>query len=636
VLQGRNYLTFGTLAVNTAGMFNLQAGTVTTAGLDINGGVVQGHATLVGPVVNAGTLRAVGGTLDVTGLLSGTGFDTFDYDQHNGTLAAVGSTLELHGVTSGQTIIMNGYDTLQLDTPATFGGTITARAGDKITLEGITATSAAVANNVLTVSNGAQVVASLAVSGNYAGDRFAVTPAAGGSTISVQAPVAASAPLPVGAAAATPVPPTPVPAIIPAVTYGWTRGVSGDWSTAANWTPAGIPNGAAAGVLIDAVPTVPGVYTVTIARGTADTVAALSLNTNLNYSGTLVNPYKAAQLEIDGTLTFAPGSDGLVAGPLQSSITMNTGTLVNAGTVNAFIQALGIDLITGTNGFYITNWLQSLGTVTVDTRSIAELTGNTLFDGVFEAQGAASFINFGGKLQNLVVNIGTIEGPPLIAGGYTEVIFDAQGSGINEWNGTAYQSIEQTVSLITAGGTLDVALGRNYTTANALTVGSRGLLFLNNGSLTAGGLTVQAGGLLEGAGTVFNPVVNNGGILSSGSDLIMRAAVTGTGQMSFLAPGSYLEVGAVSAGQTVTTAGSDTVVLDQIAAFAGTIAAHVGDVFALRGVTATSAVLTGTSLAISNGTLPVGTLNLAGSYAGDTFALAPVAGGTNITVVGPR
>ena len=41
---------------------NLQAGTVTTGGLDINGGIVQGFGTIVGGVINNGTLDGLAGT----------------------------------------------------------------------------------------------------------------------------------------------------------------------------------------------------------------------------------------------------------------------------------------------------------------------------------------------------------------------------------------------------------------------------------------------------------------------------------------------------------------------------------------------------------------------------------------------
>jgi hypothetical protein len=52
---------------------------------------------------------------------------------------------------------------------------------------------------------------------------------------------------------------------------------------------------------------------------------------------------------------------------------MDGGTIVNAGTVNAFVQTSGNVLFTGTNGIYFTNEMQALGgTITIDTTAINE------------------------------------------------------------------------------------------------------------------------------------------------------------------------------------------------------------------------------------------------------------------------
>ena len=111
-------------------------------------------------MVNNGTLMALNGSLVLTGSLSGTGAVDFDYDTQAGTLSATGATLEVNGVSAGQTITMNGDDTLILSTPAAFAGAIAAKSGDKITLQGVTATSAVLTNGTLVVSNGATVVSS--------------------------------------------------------------------------------------------------------------------------------------------------------------------------------------------------------------------------------------------------------------------------------------------------------------------------------------------------------------------------------------------------------------------------------------------------------------------------------------------
>jgi hypothetical protein len=177
---GRDFNTTNTLTIDHlgasvgAGMLNIEGVTVTTAGIDINGGIVQGYGTIASDVANNGTLIALGGTaggtLEVTGNLTGTGSVLFDMNEQEGANDPTLGTLVLHVVSAGQTVTMNGGDTLELANPGAFAGTIAAGIGDKIVLDGLTATSATLNNGTLVVSNGSVVVASLALSGSYTGD----------------------------------------------------------------------------------------------------------------------------------------------------------------------------------------------------------------------------------------------------------------------------------------------------------------------------------------------------------------------------------------------------------------------------------------------------------------------------------
>ncbi len=436
-------------------------------------------------------------------------------------------------------------------------------------------------------------------------------------------------------------------------TYNWTTfanggtvPVSGDWMTAANWTstatPATAPNDPTADVIIDSATALTSGYTVTIGAGESVSVSTLTMNdTPTDLSGTNnIQGYFAAELELDGTLTFAPGSAGALAGALQTIVHVSNGDnaeIVNGGTLNGFIQVEGNLLITGTNGVYITNYLQALaGTVTVDSSSIAEISGNTLFDGIFEAKGPGAVVNLGGSLEGLVVNIGTIEGPPLNPGGWTELTFNDPSAQINEWNGTGYVSVETTLTDIKGGGTVDVLVGRNYTTTNTLTIegagtgSSPGMFNLQAGTVTTAGIDI-AGGIVQGFATIAGGVVNDGTLTALGGTLDLTGGLTGTGLVNFdhdsqagtlSATGATLEVNAVSAGQTIVMNGDDTLQLDTPAAFAGTIEAKAGDKIVLQGVTGTSAVLTNGTLVVSDGTTIVDTLNVSGSYTGDSFSVS--------------
>ncbi len=436
-------------------------------------------------------------------------------------------------------------------------------------------------------------------------------------------------------------------------TYSWTKNVSGDWDTAADWTPAAIPSAATADVTIDAATTLP--YTVTIAHGESVTVDSLSINAANNLLGSNAHPYAAAVLEVDGTLTFAPGSTGGLRGSLQTYLVMQSGTIVNAGTVDAFIQGRGNVLFTGTNGLYVTNWLQALnGTVTVDTSSIAELTGPLLFDGIFEAQGPNAAVDLGGPLEHLIVNIATVEGPPAIPGGWTELLLNGVGAEINEWNGTGYVTLESTLKDIHTRGTVDILAGKSYTTANTLTVDAGGMLNMQASTLTAAALNIN-GGVVQGSGTIANGVLNNGTLVALGGTLDITGGLTGGGVVRFdtdekpafsgaavtaTVPGATLELAAVSASQVITMNGDDTLILATPAAFAGTIAAQAGDRIQLLGVTATSAVDNAGTLVVSNGSQAVATLALAGNYSGDTFtasgstiAISPTAAPTGLATL---
>lgn len=419
-----------------------------------------------------------------------------------------------------------------------------------------------------------------------------------------------------------------------ATTYNWKSAVSGDWNTGSLWSEGAVPNGPAADVSIDAADST-GIYGVTIAAGESDIVNTLTLNAVNNLLNVLANPYTGAQLEIDGTLAFAPGSAGTIDGPLQSFIVSDGGTIINAGTVNGFFQGFDNVLFTGTNGLYITNWLQAQGTVTIDTSSIAEMSGTTLFDGIFEAKGPPAAVNLGGPLEHLVVNIATIEGPPAIPDGWTELTFRGAGSQINEWTGKAYQSVEASLTTILNRGTVDVLEGRDYTTTQSLTVDG-GLFNLQAGTVTTAGITTMNDGITDGrvvgSGTLLGPVVNNATLVSTGTGLVLKGALSGTGGVGFGDAKSTLEVGSVGAGQTITMLGGDTLKLDAPAAFLGTIAAQVNDSIDLGGIVANGATLVGSDLLVTNAGSTVATLHMAGSYAGDTFTVSSSGGNSALTV----
>ena len=443
--------------------------------------------------------------------------------------------------------------------------------------------------------------------------------------------------------------------------FTWAKGSSGNWNTAANWLNNAVPNDPTADVSIVAPPAVAGGnYTVTISAGANETVKSLDLaSSNI-------------ALEVDGTLTFAPGSTGALGREFQSSpLTLNNGTIVNAGLMFTFIQTRGTAQFIGTNPIYIAWELQVLdGSATVDTSSIAQYSAaqHTLFDGAFEALGAGRVINLGGKAGGLGGDIENRIGPkPTPTQSYwTQFVFDDPGSQINEWNGTSYVSVETTLKTISNSAYVTVTQGRGYTTTNTLTIGKDGVFDQAGGTLSTGGLTLGAGGVLiggvsvTGSGvstgqvTVNGAVANNGQIVSIGPGMVFRDAITGTGQITFnrttalpgfgtpvaAAVAGTLEVGAVGAGQAIAMIGNDTLILDKPAAFAGTIVGFSAtDKIILDSATAiTSATYTAAgsgfgTVTLSNGATTLATLALQGNYAGRSFQVTPGAAANSYSLL---
>ena len=434
-------------------------------------------------------------------------------------------------------------------------------------------------------------------------------------------------------------------------TYNWTTPVSGDWLVnATDWTsavPATAPNDATADVFIDSATAVTNTYTVAIA-GASGTIPAESVTVNsLTLNDTPADqtgvqnaqgaPYGAI-LQLDGTLAFAPGSSGLLGGSPWVQIGPDANAeIINGGTINGFVQVEGNLLLTGTNGVYFADELQSnSGTITINTSSIAQITGSSLVGGIFEAKGAGAVINFGGS-GNPVVNIGSIAGQAGTGQGWTQLSFNDPTAQINEWNGTAYVSVATTLNDIDSGGILNVLDGANYTTTTqTLTVdgadtgGLTGMLNLQAGTVSTLGITIN-GGLVQGYATIVGGVANDGTLMALGGKLDLTGSLTGTGVVDFdyntlagalSATGATLEVNSVTAGQTIVMNGDNTLQLDTPAAFAGTIVAKAGDTIVLQGVTATSAVLTNGSLIVSDGTTLVDTLTLSGTYTGDSISVS--------------
>jgi len=189
-----------------------------TLGLAPGGGSAAGSLTGLGSAITGlGTIDVFsGGNWSLTGSVAS--LTTFI---NNGTIAAGSTGLKVSGsiaaapgaagtiavssggvaafygsVASSQTAtFLDSAGTLEIGNLSGFAATLSnLGAGDTIVLLGTTASSAVYANNLLTISNGANVLSTLSLLGGYAGEKFSVTSDHAGNTDISAVPVSVAAP----------------------------------------------------------------------------------------------------------------------------------------------------------------------------------------------------------------------------------------------------------------------------------------------------------------------------------------------------------------------------------------------------------------------------------------------------------
>ena len=145
LLAGRSWS--GALGLTDDGLLQLGGGSLAPASLTVpSGGTVEGFGTIAAALTNNGLVEASGGTLTLSGALSGTG--TIE-------IAANGSTAEIGGATpSTQTVLFGKpiHETLKLDDPSGFAGTISHWGlADTIDLAKTDAVSATITGDTLAI-----------------------------------------------------------------------------------------------------------------------------------------------------------------------------------------------------------------------------------------------------------------------------------------------------------------------------------------------------------------------------------------------------------------------------------------------------------------------------------------------------
>ena len=231
--------------------------------------------------------------------------------------------------------------------------------------------------------------------------------------------------------------------------------------------------------------------------------------------------FTGSTLTVDNTtnLTISSASTVAAGGLLDGKGTINGNfTLLNQGTIAADAPGQSLTIDTGT--------LTNAGTILANGASLAvganvvitNLSGSTLTGGTWAAAGTADLILDGGMV---VTNNATI-------------ILDGTASAFHGHNATANKSVslEASLTAIGASGALNLLNNRNFLGTDSLV--SAGVITLGGGTLYAtNGVTIGVGGHLSGFGTVGPLVQNDGLIEANGGTLTLPGplSISGTGTL---------------------------------------------------------------------------------------------------------
>ncbi|HTR15869.1 MAG TPA: hypothetical protein VMI52_02395, partial [Acetobacteraceae bacterium] len=275
--------------------------------------------------------------------------------------------------------------------------------------------------------------------------------------------------------------------------------------------------------------------------------------------------------------------------------------------------------------------------------AVASFTGNTYLSGAFAlgtltlgstADGAMLELLAG----SLAASLATVERGTLQASGAGTGITVAGlltlGALADIGLGPALLEATGGASIRATGLTLDG--GRSCSvyvdSASSIEIGTAG-------NAAAGALTIDAGFSLSGNGVAdaYGQVANNGTISASGGTLLV-GALSGTGELDIGAGATLALNGVTGAGQSVVFRGQGGALrlMMEVDAPSGTITGFAaGDVIDVAGSIISSAAYNAATgqLVLYYGGQVAATLQLAGTYAGQTFLVNPDGrGGTQVTV----
>ena len=668
-------MTLGTGATltgtGTAGAITMTGGTVTQSGGGLTLSSISGRGTVNGaPTVT--TITASGGTLDLTGPISGAALVI---------AASTASNLTIDGTaTAGAIAIANNTQTLEIGTAGSLtitaaesitNGKIQLDGGTLIDAAGVTIGTGATLTGKGTVtanlSGTGTVTASggpLDLTGNVSGPTLAIATASG-SNLKIDGTATAGAiaianntqTLEIGTAGSLTI--TAAESITngtiqldggtlidaAGVTLGTGATLTGTGTAGAITMTGGTVTQSGGGLTLSSITgrgTVNGAPTVTTITASG---GPLDLTGPISGAALVIATASGSDLKIDGTMTTGAIAISNVNQTLEigtaGSLTITAAESITSGTIKldggTLIDAAGVTIGTGAT-------LTGTGTVT------ANLSGA----GTVTASGGP--LDLTGNVSGPTLAIATASGSNLKIDGTATAGAIAIANNTQTLEiGTAGKLTLTTAESITSGtiqldgGTLIDAAGVTLGTGATLTgTGTAGAITMTGGTVTqsGGGLTLSS---ITGRGTVNGaPTVTT--ITASGGPLDLTGPISGAALVIATASGSDLKIdGTMTTGaiaisnvnQTleIGTAGSLTITAAE-SITSGKIQLDGGTLIDAAGVTiGTGATLTGSGTVTANlsgpGTVTAsgGPLDLTGNVSGLTLAIA-TASGSNLTIDG--
>ncbi|MFK4525265.1 Ca2+-binding RTX toxin-like protein [Bradyrhizobium japonicum] len=522
-------LTIKSIAGGSGDLVNTSSGNISA---NVSGGVssivVTGASGIAGHFDNEGAISVSnGGTLTLSVGPNAT---------NNGVISAdgVGSTLIFNGTMGGTgTLLLNGgvlevasgnlsddvtftngaADTLRLDSPNVFTGTLIGLGeGDIIDFAHASVTSAIVNGTTLTVNYAGGQTQNLTLAQPLPNGDFVQTQVDGQGGTNV---IVTNAPLP------------------PPPTYTWQDGLSGDWSTATNWSSGIVPDGTSNA-------SISGTGSETVTVSSTQTVDVLTLadpNATLAITnGATLSAFGGLAVtgvhEIDvtsGTLLIGGGSQTLDNASLRLGGAGTSGTLTtDTASLTPAVLTLGsqlvVDVETGTikAGNHAGDGIDNKGSIAVT--GTLNLSGTTLTNegsisgGTTQVGNSSSFTNAAGA---------SISGSALSVA----ASFVNNGS-ISEADSVSVFGTAANNNSITATNSINFS-GSNSTISNSGSLQSHAIsIFEGNGSITNSG-TISADTVNITGSPSFTSgtshIVNSGTI--TGKDLTIKSIAGGSGDL---------------------------------------------------------------------------------------------------------